>query len=138
MAKIISIFDISYFDSLPNKNKDCSAFSKSIEWYSQDMQNYMITSCQLERMWIHSTTYEPLQDFMPSKFVSRAEFWTVLSRILWWRSYEAGENSKYYYVEHLNQLKEIWVLTNIDPNLVEYRSYVILMIYRAARMLWKN
>lgn len=137
MAKIISIFDISYFDSLPNKNKDCSAFSKSIEWYSQDMQNYMITSCQLERMWIHSTTYEPLQDFMPSKSVSRAEFWTVLSRILWWRSYEAGENSKYY-VEHLNQLKEIWVLTNIDPNLVEYRSYVILMIYRAARMLWKN
>jgi len=138
MAKITALFEMWELGANPNINKDCLAFYGSISWYNQEMKGYMITSCQLERMWIHTADHTPITDFMPSKFVSRAEFWTVLSRILWWRAYEAEENSKYYYVKHLNQLKEGWVLTNIDPNLVEYRSYVILMIYRAARMLWKN
>lgn len=138
MAKITALFEMWELGANPNINKDCLAFYGSISWYNQEMKGYMITSCQLERMWIHTADHTPITDFMPSKFVSRAEFWTVLSRILWWRAYEAEENSKYYYVKHLNQLKEGWVLTNIDPNLVEYKSYVILMIYRAARMLWKN
>lgn len=137
MAKIVTIFEMIELDAKPNRNKDCSAFADSISWYNQEMKNYMITSCQLERMWIHTADYTPISDFMPKKFVSRAEFWTILSRILRWNKYEAEKNSRYYYVDHLNKLKNNWILTNIDPTLVERRSYAILMIYRAAKMMWK-
>jgi len=137
MAKIVTIFELLELEAVPNMNKDCSAFADSMSWYSKQMKNYMITSCQLERMWINTADYTPITDFMPRKYVSRAEFWTILSRILWWESYEALNNSRYYYIEHLNRLKVRWIMTNIDPTLVERRSYAILMIYRAAKMLGK-
>lgn len=137
MAKIVTIFELFELEAIPNMNKDCSAFADSMSWYSKQMKNYMITSCQLERMWINTADYTPIPDFMPRKYVSRAEFWTILSRILWWEAYEALNNSRYYYVEHLNRLKARWIMSNIDPTLVERRSYAILMIYRAAKMLGK-
>jgi hypothetical protein len=124
-------------DAKPNRSKDCSAFADSISWYTSEMKNYMITSCQLERMWIHTADHKPIRDFMPKKFVSRAEFWTILSRILRWKRYEASKNSSKYYVDHLSSLKNDNILTNIDPSLKERRSYAILMIYRAAKSLWK-
>ena len=137
MAKIVTVFEMLVLDSKPNRNKDCSAFAESISWYNAEMKNYMITSCQLERMWIHTADHKAIKDFMPKKFVSRAEFWTILSRILWWNKYEASKNTSKYYVEHLTSLKWNWVLTNINPELKERRSYAILMVYRAAKMLWK-
>jgi hypothetical protein len=137
MAKIVTIFELLELEAIPNMNKDCSAFANSMSWYSKQMKNYMITSCQLERMWINTADYTPIPDFMPRKYVSRAEFWTILSRILWWNRYEAEKNTSRYYVHHLDKLKENEILTNIDPTLVERRSYAILMIYRAAKMMGK-
>ena len=90
-------------------------------------------SCQLELMWIHTVNYEPIPDFMPSKRVSRAEFGTVLSRVLWWNKYE-GTNSNYY-INHLNALKENNIITNINPNITEYRAWVFLMLYRAVEAI---
>ena len=135
MAKIVTVFEMLVLDAKPNRNKDCSAFADSISMYNSEMKNYMITSCQLERMWIHTADHKPISDFMPRKFVSRAEFWTILSRILWWNKYEAPKNSSKYYIKHLYHLKENWLLSNIDPDLKERRSYAILMVYRAAKML---
>ena len=137
MAKIVSIFEMLVLDSKPNRNKDCSAFADSISWYNAEMKNYMITSCQLERMWIHTADHKPIKDFMPKKFVSRAEFWTILSRILRWNKYEAPKNSSKYYVKHLKSLKWEEILSNTNPELKERRSYAILMIYRAAKKLGK-
>ena len=72
---------------------------------------------------------------MPNKTVSRAEFATVLSRILWWNKYESSDESVWY-VNHLNALKESWIITNTDHTLIEYRWNVILMIYRSAKNHW--
>jgi len=137
MAKIVTVFETKILDAVPNKTKDCSAFADSISWYNSEMKNYMVASCQLERMWIHTANHKPIKDFMPRKFVSRAEFWTILSRILWWKKHEASKNSSKYYVEHLNSLKNDNILNNIDPTLKERRSYAVLMVYRAAKSLGK-
>ena len=137
MAKIVTVFEMLVLDAKPDRNKDCSAFADSINSYNSEMRNYMITSCQLERMWIHTADHKPINDFMPKKFVSRAEFGTILSRILWWNRNEESENSSKYYVQHLNSLKWWTILSNINPNLKERRSYAVLMIYRAAKILWK-
>lgn len=99
------------------------------------MKDYMVMSCQLWLMWIHTSNYTAIDDFMPNKTVSRAEFATVLSRILWWNKYESSDESVWY-VNHLNALKESWIITNTDHTLIEYRWNVILMIYRSAKNHW--
>ena len=81
-------------------------------------------------MGIHTTTYEAILDFMPGKFVTRAEFWTVFSRILRGDTYEGTDEN--YYFNHLNALRDAKILTNINPDLIEVRSRVFLQIYRAA------
>ncbi|MBO7505165.1 hypothetical protein J6T66_03330 [bacterium] len=67
----------------PNTSRDCSNFADSIASYSQDLKDYMVMACQLGLMGIHTTNYEAVSDFMGNKNLSRAEFGTILSRILW-------------------------------------------------------
>ena len=133
MAKMISVFATKELWMKPNTSKDCSNFADSIASYNQEMKDYMVMACQLEIMGIHTTNYEAIPDFMPSKHVSRAEFGTVLSRILWWNAYE-GTNDNYY-VNHLNALKENNIITKIDPTITEYRAWVFLMLYRSVEAI---
>ena len=133
MAKMISVFATKELWMKPNTSKDCSNFANSIASYNQEMKDYMVMSCQLELMWIHTVNYEPIPDFMPSKRVSRAEFGTVLSRVLWWNKYEWTNSN--YYVNHLNALKENNIITNINPHITEYRAWVFLMLYRSVEAI---
>jgi hypothetical protein len=73
LAKIISQYAIILIGKKPDTAKDCSAFSQSIAKYTNDLNEYMTLSCQLGLMGIHPDG-SPLSDFMPDKFVSRAEF----------------------------------------------------------------
>ena len=133
MAKMVSVFATKELWMKPNTSKDCSNFAESIAHYNQEMKDYMVMSCQLEVMWIHTTNYQAIPDFMPSKRVSRAEFGTILSRVLWWNKYEwTNEN---YYINHLNALKESNIITNINPNITEYRAWVFLMLYRSVEAI---
>ena len=133
MAKMISVFATKELWMKPNTSKDCSNFAASMEWWSQEMKDFMVMSCQLELMWIHTTNYEAIPDFMPAKRVSRAEFGTILSRVLWWDTYE-GTNENYYF-RHLEALKSNGIITNDDPNITEYRAWVFLMLYRSVEAI---
>ena len=133
MAKMVSVFATKELWMKPNTSKDCSNFANSISTYNQEMKDYMVMSCQLELMWIHTVNYEPIPDFMPSKRVSRAEFGTVLSRVLRWNKYEWTNSN--YYVNHLNALKENNIITNINPHITEYRAWVFLMLYRSVEAI---
>ena len=73
MAKMVTQFVTSKLNKIPNTEKDCSRFSESIKGYSSEMKDFMTKSCQLDVMGVHSD-YSPLSDFMPNKYVSRAEF----------------------------------------------------------------
>ncbi|MDR0369489.1 MAG: hypothetical protein LBH96_02960, partial [Candidatus Peribacteria bacterium] len=75
MAKIVSQYLITQMpERKPNLEKDCSAFNASITKYQgTDLYDYMTLSCQYDVMGIHPD-YTPLTDFMPDKYVSRAEF----------------------------------------------------------------
>lgn len=91
---------------------------------SDEMKHYITLSCQLGIMWVGMTSFDP------NGLVTRAEFWTVLSRILYWDTYN---NWTLYYSDHLKILKEKWIIKNDDPSLEELRWYVMLMLMRAGK-----
>ena len=129
MAKVVSQYLIAVLNKSPNTEKDCSAFDNSIAHYNQEMRDYMRISCQFDVMGIHPNR-TPLSDFMPDKFVSRAEFGTIFSRILRGSTNEGTD--EFWYQNHLLALKNNKIITNTTPTIQEVRAWVFLMIYRSA------
>lgn len=128
MAKMLSNYAINVLWLKPDTSKDCyfSDISSSLD-YQYD--NWVTKSCQLWLMGVW------IDKFYPNWIVTRAEFWTVLSRAL-----NAKDTTKLnimnsaipYYSEHLNYLKEEWIMNNIsNPTSFERRWRVMLMLMRA-------
>ena len=72
-----------------------------------------------------------LESFNPYGLVSRAEFATVFSRVLFGSKYNTTEWN--YYDLHLAALKEAGILSNDTPTIQEVRGWVMLMMYRSAQ-----
>ena len=122
MAKMISTYAIKVRGMQPNTWAIC--VFDDIADQTIEMQWYIKLSCQLGLMGIHMTS------FLPNKVVTRAEFGTVLSRILYGSKYEWGT---FYYTNHLLALQAAGIMNTItDPELMlEIRWYVMLMLMRA-------
>lgn len=96
--------DISYETSNAYDNWDCKAFALWIMW--QNLSN---------------------NNFRPFDTVTRAEFATALSRLL----YDTPDGHDIYYSTHLSKLYDEWIISNTNPNLYEQRWYIMLMLMRA-------
>ena len=120
MAKMISNYAINILWKTPDTTKSCYFLDSNI---NPDLVQYVTKSCQLWLMgqWVTS--------FRPKDNVTRAEFWTVLSRALW------GSQNEWwvtYYQNHLKALKSEWIMNNISsPMDKEIRGYVMLMLMRS-------
>ena len=119
MARMLNIFSMEIMWNEEDPSKNCN-------WYS-DLINYSDIStasraCHLWIMWIW------IDKFRPNDSVSRAEFWTVLSRILYWEQFNVTEWE--YYKLHLQALKNNWIISNDNPNIKEMKWYVLLMLKR--------
>lgn len=120
MAKMISNYAINILWKTPDTSKPCLFLDSNI---NPDLVQYVTESCQLWLMgqWVTS--------FKPKDFVTRAEFWTVLSRALRWNKNEWWIT---YYQNHLKALKAEWIMNNISsPMNKEIRWYVMLMLMRS-------
>lgn len=122
MAKMISIFAKEFLWKTPDISKSCAFIDSNI---TPDLVQYVTESCQLGLMgqWVSS--------FRPTDPISRAEFWTILSRALWWNTYESNWGE--YYIWHLNALKEKWIMNNISSpkERLEKRGNVMIMLMRS-------
>ena len=120
MAKMISNYAVNILWKTPDTTKDCLFIDSNI---NPDLVKSVTKSCQLWLMgqWVSS--------FRPKDSVTRAEFWTVLSRALWWNKNEWWST---YYENHLKALKSEWIMSKIDtPSNKEVRGYVMLMLMRS-------
>ena len=121
MAKMMVNYAMKILWKVPNTFLTC-AF-KDIENQTAELKNYIKLACQLWLMGVG------IDNFYPWASVTRAEFWTVFSRALRGNMYN---ESVPYYLEHLNALKQAWVMNKIDtPSMKELRGYVMLMLMRA-------
>jgi hypothetical protein len=99
------------------------------EWKSPETKLYAQKACALWVMWIR------MRNFMPNKILDRAEFGTILSRLLRWDRYDVVDatKTKLYYTRHLNALSERKIMTQIDnpEEKKELRKWAWLMLMRS-------
>jgi hypothetical protein len=137
MAKIVVNFMINVLwmklptvipDHCKNWNDDPTI------WESDEIKWYATISCALWVMWIDMLNNE----FLPNDIVSRAEFWTVVSRVLWWNTFNVVHTPLTpYYKLHLNQLKNNDIMTQINKPLTvkELRKRVWLVFKRVSEKI---
>ncbi len=127
LAKMISNFAIHVLDQKPNTSMVCDFTDMGNE--TAEMQLYAKVACQLGLMWLDAQ-WQATNIFHPDQSVTRAQFWTVLSRALRWDRYNGGEP---FYSMHLSALQQADIMKNISqPWNAELRGYVMLMLMRSA------
>lgn len=120
IAKMISNFATNILWKTPDTTKTCLFLDSNI---NPELVPFVTKSCQLWLMgqWVSS--------FKPKNPVTRAEFWTILSRALRWNKNEWWST---YYENHLKALKTEWIMNKINtPMDKEIRWYVMLMLMRS-------
>ena len=100
-----------------------------------DLAWYIELAYQYQIMWINAD-WAPIEDFNPDKTVTRAEFATVLSRILFGNTY--NQSWKNYYEKHIDALGKANILNNTNPDLVEARWRIMTMLYNAQNSIVSN
>ena len=128
MAKMLSNYAINILWLTPDTTKNCY-FSDVSSDLDKQYDNWVTKACQLWLMGVW------IDKFYPNWIVTRSEFWTVLSRALNAKDtikLNRMNNANPYYSEHLNYLKEEWIMNNIsNPKSYERRWRVMLMLMRA-------
>ena len=125
MAKMISNFAIEVLNLQLDTNKDCDFPDVSSSLDTQ-YDNGVTKACQLWLMWVNVDKFNPFEN------VNRAQFGTVLSRVLNGSTYNTDWED--WYIRHLQDLKNRWIITNDSPWMEELRWYVMLMIMRTSRI----
>ena len=138
LAKILTQYSINVLDLEPEVWKAwCNDFD-DIANESAEMKYFIRTSCELWLMWLESDGKTPKKSFDPTKYVTRAEFGTTLSRLIYEGKYNlASEAENTYpgawYSKHLQALKDAEIMNEIGgdrPQHIELRWYVMLMVMR--------
>ena len=132
LAKMMTMFTIQIMDIYPDTNKVwCDAFSDT--WnVSDEMKFFIKTSCQLNLMGLEPNGNTPKPIFDPEGLVDRAQFGTILSRLIYGDQYNVytGENYKWY-EKHLRILYEDNIMKKIqDPFMLEKKARILLMLKR--------
>jgi hypothetical protein len=99
LAKMISQFAVKVMDMKPDMTKSC-IFS-DIGNETKEIQLYIRTACQLGLMG-YDDNGKQSETFHPFGIVDRAQFGTILSRVLRGTKYNGADP---YYLKHLNALK---------------------------------
>lgn len=120
LAKMMVVYSKDMLWKAPDYSLRCNFNDK--DEITEDLKWYAIEACQLWIMGQWNT------DFNPMWKVSKAEFWTILSRALWWDMYEWSDP---YYLTHLVALQENWIMDDIsdaeDTNISRWEVITALM-----------
>ena len=136
MAKMVVNFAQNVlWKTIPTEYPDkCNWKDKESERESSEIKEYAKKACALWLMWIY------VEEFMPNKVLDRAEFGTIISRLLWWDKYNVIDTDhRWYYEDHLWALKKHGILTQTDnpEERRELRKWVWLVFRRISEKLKK-
>ena len=101
---------------------------KDINWLSNADIATMKKVCQLNIMGIHPNQ-TALTNFMPKQFINRAQMVTVISRMIWRKTFNEWGN--FFYTQHLKKAQEEALINKIFPKSLEIRAYFYVIFQRA-------
>jgi hypothetical protein len=139
-AKMISEFAVNVLWEEPEFGKQWCDSYNDIKWDTDELKYFMKTACELWLMWLNADGITSKESFDPAGYITRAQFGTVFSRLLFGDKYNVQDESElhkiqwYWYKAHLEALKENNIMTKIDwdwPDQLELRWWVMLMMKRA-------
>lgn len=126
MAKMITNFAVNVLEKDISTGILCE-FSDTTS-LPKVMQYYIMAACRLWLMWYESDGVTVKKNFEPEMVVDRAQFWTILSRLL---RENKNDNGKPYYIKHLNALVSEGIITKTkNPFAEELRGRVMIMMQR--------
>lgn len=129
LAKIMSVYAMKEYHLKPLITGAVNY--KDVNTDLGDLADYIQLAYQLQIMGINADG-TPIQAFEPHKLVSRAEFATVLSRVIWGNKHNISGDDRYS--AHLQALKKYGVITSDVPaNWWELRGRALLMLHRTAK-----
>ena len=126
MAKMLSYYAINILWQKPDTSKNIQ-FNDVTDKQNSDYDNAITLSYQLWIMWQNIKN----NNFRPNYEVTRAEFTTALSRMLYWL--EDGKWNVKYYEPHISKLYDQGIINKTNPNIKEKRWYVMLMLMRTIK-----
>ena len=127
MAKMLSQYAMNVLWQKP-ANIVTPKFNDVTDKQNSDYDDGVTLAYQLWIMWINM----PDNKFRPNDEVTRAEFATALSRMIYNTSDGEFKSTPKYYIHHMEKLVKEWIITNDDPNMKELRGYVMIMLMRSA------
>ena len=128
MAKMLSQYAMNVLWQKP-ANIVTPKFNDVTDKQNSDYDDWVTLAYQLWIMWQNM----PNNKFRPNDEVSRAEFATALSRMLYNTSDGEYRSTPKYYIHHMEKLVKEWIITNDDPMMKELRGYVMIMLMRSAK-----
>lgn len=126
MAKMLSYYAINVLEKKPDTKKIIKFDDVSSQLDAQ-YNNAVTLAYQLWIMWQNVKNNK----FRPNDEVTRAEFATALSRMLYWM--EDWKWKTKYYEPHISKLYNEWIISKTDPRIKERRWYVMIMLMRSAK-----
>ena len=129
MAKMLSQYAVNVLWKEPDLSKWVISFNDMTRKMDSDYGNWVILAYQLWIMWQNM----PNNKFRPNDEVTRAEFVTALSRMLYNTSDGEYKSTSKYYTHHMEKLEKEWIITKNDPNMKEKRWYVMIMLMRSSK-----
>ena len=127
MAKMLSQYAMSVLWQKP-ANIVTPKFNDVTDKQNSDYDDWVSLAYQLWIMWQNM----PNNKFRPNDEVTRAEFATALSRMLYHTSDWEYKSTDKYYTNHMKKLVQEWIITNDDAKMKELRWYVMIMLMRSA------
>ena len=128
MAKMLSQYAINVLWQKP-ANIVTPKFNDVTDKQNSDYDDWVTLAYQLWIMWQNM----PNNKFRPNDEVTRAEFATALSRMVYHTSDGEYKSTPKYYIHHIEKLVKEWIITKDDPSMKELRWYVMIMLMRSAK-----
>lgn len=123
-AKMASAYAENVLGRTPNTSAPCS-FSDLAPVAGTDLADYAVKACQLGLMGIGTNGI-----FDPMKVLSRAEAFTVISRMFYGDKYNGGNP---YYAAHMNALQKAGLVNDLsNPTRPIIRGDVMLVLKRSS------
>jgi hypothetical protein len=128
MAKMLSNYAINVLWKKPDTTKKV-LFDDVSSKLDKQYDDAVTKAYQLGIMWQNMSKNR----FRPQDKVSRAEFATALSRMIYNTTDWEYAWTRKYYTSHMAKLYNEWIINKTDPSIKEKRWYVMIMLMRTVK-----